>query len=331
MEQYIKFTVIMAAYNAEEFIRAAIDSVEKQSYGNWELIIVDDGSRDNTPTIIDEYSIQDPRIIAVHQENSGTAAAARTTALERATGEYIQILDSDDMLDKNLLEKYFYKIKETDPDIVVPNCRYFSGQTVYWEKKGFQGDYSAELDGIDSFYYSLNWIIHGLFCAKAQLVKSVGYDKQLLNGDEFTTRKMLYHSTKTVFENGFYYFRKNGNSTTQAKKNMARMFECLISDYNIYRFTLEKEMPRNCVETAYRMLCWSVISHQQKYQREKLNLTDTEKQKISEIIQDIYRKTMKELQARQLNKFSLILLASLGFYKLFCLENAVVSKFRKRL
>lgn len=113
MNKVIKFSIIMAAYNAEKFIKEAINSVLYQTYQNWELIIVDDGSTDKTADIIDLYSRKDKRIITIHQKNSGTAAAARNTALKYVTGEYIQMLDADDKFEKiywNLILISFKKI-----------------------------------------------------------------------------------------------------------------------------------------------------------------------------------------------------------------------------
>ena len=76
MNNELIISLIMAAYNAEKYIEAAIESILKQTYRNWELIIVDDGSVDRTPIIVDEYAKLDERIKVVHTKNSGTAAAA---------------------------------------------------------------------------------------------------------------------------------------------------------------------------------------------------------------------------------------------------------------
>ena len=83
----MKYSIIMPAYNAEKYIKEAVDSVRNQSYGNWELIIVDDGSSDRTGALADGFAKADERIKAVHQKHSGTAAAARNTALLYVTGD----------------------------------------------------------------------------------------------------------------------------------------------------------------------------------------------------------------------------------------------------
>lgn len=96
-----RVSVIMPVHNGERFIAEAIDSVLAQTLQDWELIVVDDGSTDGTPQILAEFG--DPRVTVIHQENRG-AAAARNAALDLATGEYIGLLDADDLYLPNALE-----------------------------------------------------------------------------------------------------------------------------------------------------------------------------------------------------------------------------------
>jgi glycosyltransferase involved in cell wall biosynthesis len=100
-------SIVMPAFNGEKFIQQAIDSVLAQSYSNWELIIVDDGSTDHTAEIIRQYS-DDPRIWRVYQENQGQAAALNH-GLELAGGEFFTTLDTDDWYTSNsLLDRVDY-------------------------------------------------------------------------------------------------------------------------------------------------------------------------------------------------------------------------------
>lgn len=100
-------SIIMPAHNSERYIKQAIESVKKQIYSNWELLIVDDCSTDETPAIISEYSM-DPRIKPIYlQENIGIAGA-RNKAIEQSKGKYIAFLDSDDTWMNNKLD---YQVK----------------------------------------------------------------------------------------------------------------------------------------------------------------------------------------------------------------------------
>ena len=107
-------SVIMPTYNCANFIGETIESVQAQTYQQWEMIIVDDRSTDNTKEIVEEYVKADDRIkYTCLEENSG-AAVARTTAMELANGEYMAFLDSDDIWSEDKLEKQLSFMKEQD-------------------------------------------------------------------------------------------------------------------------------------------------------------------------------------------------------------------------
>lgn len=97
-------SVIIPVYKAERFLYRCIDSVIYQTYTNWEMILVDDGSPDTSGDICDEYAKKDERIRVIHQKNQG-ASGARNVGLDKATGEWIYFLDSDDYIKENTLEE----------------------------------------------------------------------------------------------------------------------------------------------------------------------------------------------------------------------------------
>ena len=94
----MKFSVIVPVFNAEKYLQKCVSSVIDQRYKDWELILVDDGSRDRSPSIIDDYAKQDNRVISIHQQNAGPGIA-RNNGLQYATGDYVVFLDSDDYID----------------------------------------------------------------------------------------------------------------------------------------------------------------------------------------------------------------------------------------
>ena len=97
-------SIIVPVYKAEKHLSECIDSIISQTYENFELILIDDGSPDNSGKICDEYAEKDKRIRAIHKENGGVSSA-RNTGLDNASGEYITFIDSDDFVDKQYLEK----------------------------------------------------------------------------------------------------------------------------------------------------------------------------------------------------------------------------------
>lgn len=110
-------SIITPAYNASKFISQTIESVIKQRYTNWEMIIIDDGSKDNTVEILEEYSKKDKRIKYFLQKNAGSGAA-RNNGIRRAEGNFICLLDADDTWNEDFLEEQIKLIKEKDATLV---------------------------------------------------------------------------------------------------------------------------------------------------------------------------------------------------------------------
>lgn len=117
-----KISVIMPVYNTAEYLPKAIQSVLQQSYDNWELIIVDDGSTDDSYEICREFAAMDKRIKVWHQDNSGQGIA-RNLALEHCTGDYVMFLDSDDWIDDDCMDFLLANIHKYDADVVECGCR----------------------------------------------------------------------------------------------------------------------------------------------------------------------------------------------------------------
>lgn len=99
-------TVILPIYKVEKYLRACVDSVLAQTYSNLEVILVDDGSPDGCPAIVDDYAAKDSRVIPIHQTNAGLSEA-RNAGLRIAKGQWIVMVDSDDVIDTTMIEKLY--------------------------------------------------------------------------------------------------------------------------------------------------------------------------------------------------------------------------------
>ena len=113
-------SVIIPVYKVEPYLRECVDSVLAQTYQNLEIILVDDGSPDNCPAICDEYAEKDARVKVIHKENGGVSDA-RNTGLQKASGEYIAFVDSDDRIDENLYESV---MKHIPFNVAIFGCTY---------------------------------------------------------------------------------------------------------------------------------------------------------------------------------------------------------------
>lgn len=129
-----KISVIVPVYNVENYLRACIDSILNQTFTDFEIILVDDGSPDDSGRICDEYSSNESRIYTIHKKNGGLASA-RNAGIDAALGEYITFVDSDDFVDIDYLMNYYNAFNNYDVDIVHTGLRYLpSGKEL---KEGF--------------------------------------------------------------------------------------------------------------------------------------------------------------------------------------------------
>ena len=120
-----EISIIMPVYNVKTYLDRSVRSILTQSYGDFELIIVDDGSTDGSSEMVDGYALEDERVVVIHQQNGGVSVA-RNAALQVFKGRYVTFVDPDDFLSKETLEVHFeYLEKHPDVDILqYPYCNY---------------------------------------------------------------------------------------------------------------------------------------------------------------------------------------------------------------
>lgn len=111
-------TIVVPIYNVERYLDTCVESIVNQTYGHLEILLVDDGSPDDCGRICDEWAARDSRITALHKPNGGLSDA-RNYGIDRARGEYIYCVDSDDWIQPNLVERALTVAQETDSDMVV--------------------------------------------------------------------------------------------------------------------------------------------------------------------------------------------------------------------
>ncbi|MDO5549990.1 MAG: glycosyltransferase family 2 protein, partial [Lachnospiraceae bacterium] len=156
-------SIIVPVYNAEKGIGRCIESVLKQEYVDFELILVDDGSKDFSGRICDEYAGKDGRIRVIHQENAGVSAA-RNLAICQARGKYLQFLDSDDWLTPDATGLLVRAAEENNCDLVISDFYRVVGERVSHkgdiEEDGVfgRGEFAAHMmENPADFYYGVLW------------------------------------------------------------------------------------------------------------------------------------------------------------------------------
>lgn len=225
----IKFSVIVPIYNVEQYLSQCIESVLKQTYTNFELILVDDGSSDRCPQICDNYAQIDNRIMVIHKPNGGLPAA-RNAGIRAATGEYIIHLDGDDFWDTKFLSVVYPLIEKEKKDIYLGNSRY----DYYGDECKKAVLYS--LDDVNNHSYSdiLHHFFYGMNCIptaawhniyKTDFIKDNNFyfDETLTWSEDADNFYRVFFATKSIgfFDYTFYYYRKNNlNAMTKTPNSL---------------------------------------------------------------------------------------------------------------
>ena len=119
-----KISIIIPVYNTEKYLKQCLDSIINQTFKDFECICINDGSTDNSLTILHEYSKKDNRIKIINQKNSGSSVS-RNNGIKQALGQYVSFIDADDWITNNYLEILYNKIIETDADIVRASFKFY--------------------------------------------------------------------------------------------------------------------------------------------------------------------------------------------------------------
>lgn len=161
MRESIKFSIIIPVYNVQVYLEQCIKSVLDQTYKDYELILIDDGSTDQSGVLCDAYGEKDSRIRVIHQNNGGLSAA-RNRGIQMAAGDYIIFLDSDDYWkDKDVLEKIYHRLRATNSDVLSFNYMKFQDnvfETPYFSQTGDMPANVKENDALNYLVQQNLWI-----------------------------------------------------------------------------------------------------------------------------------------------------------------------------
>ena len=206
-------SVIIPVYNIEKYIEKCLLSVQKQTYKNLQIIIVDDGSSDKSGKICDKFAKGDTRFEVIHKKNEG-AACAKNNALDRIKGEYFIFVDGDDYLDESMIEYMLCILQKEDADIVEAG---FYEEYTTRSKQYRITEYKTEICSIDYTKNYINTWTNSLLwnkLYKTSLTKNVRFhrEKRCID-DEFYTYKIILNANKIIqIPESFYHYRKRKGS-----------------------------------------------------------------------------------------------------------------------
>lgn len=213
----IKISIIVPVYKVEKYIDRCIKSILEQTYSEFELILVDDGSPDNSGKICDEYAKKDNRIKVIHKKNGGLGDA-RNAGINIATGDYLGFIDSDDYIENDMYEKLLEACVNNNVDIAMCG-RYDIQDDNITKRFAFKGDYKI-WDNREAIKRLLTWdnmdssACDKLF--KKNLFDDIRFPKGKLNEDIFIMTEIIDNANKVVHigESKYYYYHRPNSITT---------------------------------------------------------------------------------------------------------------------
>lgn len=254
-----KISIIVPVYNAEKYLHRCIDSILAQTYTDFELLLINDGSKDNSGFICDEYKDKDTRIRVFHKENGGVSSA-RNLGLDNAKGEWISWVDSDDYIDSTMLDKLYKSAVIDNADITY--CNFYMVWKHAIEK------YSLKSSSFDKFKMLVNWMCEPWTICWASLIKSSLYNDNKIRflsefnycEDFYMSIVLRYYARKVVHieDTLYFYNRCNESSVTSASQN-ALMLDKKKAYLSLLSFFKEK----NEFDRYKKYLYWRIIETQQ--------------------------------------------------------------------
>lgn len=194
-------SVIVPVYRVEKYLEKCINSIIDQTYKNIEIILIDDGSDDKCPDICDKYKKNDKRINVIHKLNGGVSSA-RNIGLENARGEYIIFVDSDDYVEKNMIEVLYKNMIETNADISIGNFRYIYDDKIvdnYFPKYSNIVCDDSKYEYLYDEYYNIVSIIPWGKMYKKSIFKNIKYPLGMVEEDEAVIFDLFKKAKKISF------------------------------------------------------------------------------------------------------------------------------------
>lgn len=272
-----KISIITPMYNSSEFIDDYFESILKQKYTNFEIIIIDDASSDNSWEICKKYEVMDKRIKLFKNAKNMGASATRNRALELATGEFITFIDSDDTIEEDMLS-FLINRMETTVDIV------YCGVGIKGErqKKKIQKEFDRE----KALQYFLSIRLIGGFAAgklyRAEVLKNIKFKEDMRVGEDgIFSLNALWNARKIIYTNiPLYNYNYRENSLSMHNEFSERRFD----DFLQLKYAKEIIKSNRKMGKYYKCFCFSImqglLNEMQKFQVQNKYVDQYEKVKI---------------------------------------------------
>ena len=231
-------SIIVPVYKVEAYLTACVESVLAQTYQNFELILVDDGSPDNCPSMCDEFAARDSRIRVIHKENGGLSSA-RNAGIDAANGTYLAFLDSDDLWTPLFLERLYRAIQETGAELAVCLFQRFQGDASDVLPEPIPTEVLTQRESFDCLFNlrNENMVVAPNKLYHRELFDGIRYPVGKLHEDEAVIHEILGNLRQAAWvDEAHYLYRETPNSITTAKFNLKRLDETYAKEERIVFF-----------------------------------------------------------------------------------------------
>ena len=306
-------TVVLPIYNVEKYLDRCINSVVNQSYKNLEILLIDDGSPDNCPSICDDWAKKDSRIRVIHKENQGLGMA-RNTGIDNASGKYICFFDSDDYIELDTIEKSVKLLEKDNSDIIVfgvnivdannnvinsypptTDCFLYKGEAVL---NDFFPKYLAPtINKKGRTFYMSSW----LMLYSLDMIKKVDWhfvsEREIISEDVFSLLLLFkFVNSVSVLPEALYYYCNNGASLSRAY--MPGRYEKIKHFYLESLKVCDKleysEAIKRCVARPYLGFTVSVLKQEITYSDKKRSKQNIKKILNDELLINVLNQNKKE-------------------------------------
>lgn len=220
-----KVSIIVPVYNVEDLLGRCVDSIIEQDYQNWELLLIDDGSNDNSGKIAEKYASRDNRIIVYHKTNGGVSSA-RNYGLEKATGEYILFIDADDSVANNYVSVLEASMTAENTELSV--CGIVEVRSCGRVRRKIKGALTGIfIADFKSLIRLLRTSFAKIYKASIIEVNNIRFDENITYAEDEIFNFIYYRYVekyKIVLDTEYYYYRRNGTLSDLTRLRNDKMF-----------------------------------------------------------------------------------------------------------
>lgn len=269
-------SIIVPIYNVYPYLQLCLESIENQTYPHFEVLLINDGSRDDSKDICQEFINKDKRFRYFEQENLGISAA-RNTGIVHSNGEFITFIDGDDFIDPNYLEELYHAALKNDSEIVVASYKAFNEEdnnyyihVFDYKEEHFKQNELIAKRGIE---FETSW---GILFHK-RLFEHIQFPVGKSIGDSFTNYKLFMESCKASYIHKDFYIhriRKGSLSTRYTEKYFTDVFEALLERVATLALlgidiSEEKSSLIDCLQLQYKQMQEAGLQETEIFRRYK--------------------------------------------------------------